>query len=240
MLDINFISLNGILFNNGGDDILIDDKHFKSLTFEVLNYLQNSNLEVNTLEVSMIYSDTFKDADTTRDLLQNAKIVLYRIQNNNLSIMFSGVVSDISTKTSSFTFKVKSDLYKIAISPVKRYSQKCRALFCDSACKLSIENYTYLALVKSVNGLAITLENELPKKNWSGGTVKILKNNQPISMAIRSVEGLEILLWQEAVGQISAGDSISVVASCDKSLNICSEVYNNAINFQGEPFIGKV
>jgi hypothetical protein len=54
MMDIDFISLNGMFFNNGEGSVLIDGKNFRSLTFEVINYLQNSNLKPNTLEVNMI------------------------------------------------------------------------------------------------------------------------------------------------------------------------------------------
>jgi len=77
----------------------------------------------------------------------------------------------------------------------------------------------------------------LPAKEWQNGLVKINKNGKIILLSVRGVNHKEILFFDTIPGVVTGGDIVSITASCSKTLKECSEIYNNAINFQGEPFI---
>ncbi len=46
-----------------------------------------------------------------------------------------------------------------------------------------------------------------------------------------------VVLLRPAIGAITAGDTFSILAGCDRSIGTCAAKFNNAINFKGEPFL---
>jgi uncharacterized phage protein (TIGR02218 family) len=237
MQEVILLSINGAFFNNTESEIIYDNKNFKSLTFEVTNHLQNSNLQPDTFEVKAIFSEDFPDANTVQTVLKNTEVVVSSLVENQTTILITGVIFEISTKTSSFTFKVKSELYKLNTQITKKYSGKCRASFCDANCQLLIVNHTHTGIVEEKYSHSIILNEVLPTKEWRNGLVKINKNGKIILLSIRGVNNAEILFFDAIPSVITSGDVVSITASCNKTLKECSEIYNNAINFQGEPFI---
>ncbi len=86
-----------------------------------------------------------------------------------------------------------------------------------------------------------SIENlSLSKKRFDYGLAIFYSgDNQGISMEIKSCNSDDnnIKLALPLPYNIKIGDTFKMIAGCDKNFNTCSKVYNNALNFRGEPHI---
>jgi uncharacterized phage protein (TIGR02218 family) len=61
--------------------------------------------------------------------------------------------------------------------------------------------------------------------------------NNGLSAEVKESRGSEIILALPMPYPITAGDSYTLQQGCDKTIGTCSNRYNNAINFRGEPHV---
>ncbi|MBL0319310.1 MAG: phage BR0599 family protein [Alphaproteobacteria bacterium] len=44
-------------------------------------------------------------------------------------------------------------------------------------------------------------------------------------------------MWQKSGNNIVIGNTFNAIAGCDKTIGACSTLFNNAVNFHGEPYV---
>jgi len=62
----------------------------------------------------------------------------------------------------------------------------------------------------------------------SGGTVEVMEWDADTGT---------VTLLMGALYPIAAGDGVLIAPGCDKTFGTCRDVFNNAVNFRGEPFL---
>ncbi|MFT4967504.1 MAG: putative phage protein (TIGR02218 family) [Candidatus Deianiraeaceae bacterium] len=236
-MNIIFISINGSLFNNSKQAITFEGQVYQALPFEVMYSMQNANLQPNTTNIRFIFNSIITDEEMVTNFLYKSEIIMWDIMDNIKKITFKGMAFDIKTYTSGYEAIVYGENYKLTAPLTKQYSEKCRATFCDSKCSLNIQNHTYVGVITAVRSHSIVLTASLPNKFWKNSTMIFVKNSTKALLTVRGVNGNEVLFLDPTHSSIQSGDTVSFQSACNKTLKTCIEIYNNAVNFRGEPFI---
>lgn len=231
MQNIYLIQTDNITINNSTDDVEYQNVRYKgSGNFNLIKCTWNANLLANQCEIEFIYSENLYSKDEIFNTFYNKNICVSSMRENGYNICITGVVYNIQTQTGSFTIQIQSNLYKLSQQMAHKYSQLCRASFCDENCGLSIAQYTHTDVVTSVDGQNVAISQQIPQRMWSDGACyiggKIYKINNAMGQIITLFENPEC----------SIGDAIKIIPLCNKTLKTCI-AYNNVVNFQGEPFI---
>ncbi len=166
----------------------------------------------------------------------------------NIEIGF-GSKNNINTIYSFFIGNIVSTIYnpnniEIDIMPIvynlKRgigdfFSNLCRAEFCDLQCKLDKKNFSFTGSIISANGRNL-IGNHVSQNvgYFINGVISFANGN---SFRILNDMNNIILIATIPDNPINVGDTYNIVAGCDKSVNNCRNIFNNIVNFRGEPFI---
>lgn len=237
MKEILLLSIGENLYNNTNSVIVFNGKTYNSLLFEISSIQRNANMKPDEVIFKVVYGKVVPNSQTVMQLFESRTFELSKLINGQMDIVMHGVISNIQTKTTGAEIAGQSMLYKLKRPITQRYSQKCRASFCDAECSLAIENHTHTVFVSSVKLNNITVSDDLPLKYWQNSLAQISVLGTVHYMPVRGVNGREVLFFDALPTGVQVGDEIKVQASCSKLLATCAEIYNNAVNFRGEPFI---
>ncbi|MDZ5760930.1 DUF2163 domain-containing protein [Lyticum sinuosum] len=177
-----------------------------------------------------------------------------------------GIIGKIEIHGQQFIAEVKGLTQNFLSDIGEVYSPLCRVKFCDKKCSLKIEKYLISDMIISgLESYSIfksqslhdyftnfsnlntnnffNLNNDSKNKNLlkiiSNGYIKFKSGkNINIEFEIKSVSYKgEIMLHLAPFHQVNLGDLFDIYCGCDKSFSTCSKVFNNALNFRGEPHI---
>ena len=133
------------------------------------------------------------------------------------------------------------------------FQHGCDAQFGDARCAASAAAFTANALVSSAYGARLNVSGlgsyaddwfTRGRLNFTStanrGRVLDIKRHRVLAT------GVEIDLWMAPKFLVSVGETVSLVAGCDKQLATCTSKFSNAVNFRGFPhmpgndFVSKV
>lgn len=232
MQDIFLFSTDNIRINNSNEDITYRGAVYKGDGgFEIVRHIQNTNLQLDECTMKCVYTEHFPTKESAAKLYSvETKIV--HISEGHGQIIIEGIAGDIKTATTGFEITIFSNLYKLRQSLAKKYSQMCRASFCDNNCGLNIAEQRHKNIVLHTEGNIVMLQKDVPGKLWGNG---ILTTSDGGKYPVKNVDGRAVMLFENAA--IAKNTKVVITPFCDKTLKTCTECYDNAINFQGEPFI---
>ena len=236
-----------IAFNNSSQDIFFDNityiasggfddenKNFYSdLTSgesNIVGFLDNDKIKLEEIisgkfddaivEIFFINIDTKERINITEGQIKSTKIVDGKVY------IAIGSVLDVLDKNIGDIF-----------------SPMCRAKFCDNKCGLNIENYTFYGEISSIkNETEFICDNEdiknKEKNYFKYGVITFLNGkNKDQSTEIKQSFSNTLILATKLTYNLNIGDSFKITAGCDKDFKTCCNIFDNAINFRGEPFI---
>lgn len=159
--------------------------------------------------------------------------------------MFRGKISTAGvTNSGRASFQIEgfaSDLMELV---VETYSMTCPVSLGDARCQKNLDDFTFSATVDTViSRSAFTLTITAPDAvdGWfANGALKFSSGaNDGFAFDIRNwnQESARVDLWLPAIADVEVGDTLTIVAGCDKQAKTCSEKFDNIINFQGFPFL---
>lgn len=148
-----------------------------------------------------------------------------------------GYVANTRSVNDKLIFEVRGVSDFMNFSLTENYSNSCRAKFGDHRCRINTDDYTFDGVVTEVlNNCSFMAEiNQTREASLSGGIITFAQGGG--SMYVQSYLDKKIIMTNSLNFKIKKGDDFKIRASCDKSLSSCVEVFNNALNFRGEPYI---
>ena len=142
----------------------------------------------------------------------------------------------------AFTAEVRSIANDLD-QPFGRYFQSaCAADLGDGRCGVDISQPAFraTATIAATDGrLSFTLPIANFADAWFSQGVATFNSGAntgqsfPIKGHTNSVAGATIALWTPLGGVIAIGDSVTLVAGCDKRMATCNGKFNNVVNFRG-------
>lgn len=223
------LTIDNIVYNSSCGFDGNNEKFYNDLTSgesNIVGFIENNNINIDevlsgkfdsaNIEIFFINTETFEKIHITKGYIKSINLIDGKILINISSVL------DVLDKN---------------IGEV--YSPMCRAGFCDKKCSLNIDDFSFNGVVvevKSDTEFLCSGDDIINKeKNYFKYGVVYFENNQ--SMEVKQSFNNNIILSSRLNYNIKVGDSFKIIAGCDKTFDTCCNVFNNAINFRGEPFI---
>jgi uncharacterized phage protein (TIGR02218 family) len=205
-----------------------------------------SNMDIDV----MIDDDSITSADLQNNRFENARVELFIAywSNRNIGTLPLRVswMGELKLDGNKFKVDLRGIAQRLAQVTVSSTSLECRWSFCDqnttgkSFCGLDPVDYTSTFTVTNVES-SDTFSVNIPDQNhgnyyqWGKATF-LTGNNENISMEILRQYNDRVQLFLPMDRPIQVGDTVELIAGCDKTLTSCRG-FNNARRFGGEPFI---
>lgn len=214
-----------------------------------------NNAEVSNQDFVAAFVVDLEEEDIANGLYNEASFDILYVDwanpaNGSLTV-FAGVMGNIQWSREGFRCDIFNLMYKLDGVIGTIVTPKCRhQLFSQigddpwqvGSCKLSAASHTYTGTVNTVTTQKLSftetgvtagadvLSNGV--LTWTSG----LNNGAKYEVKGNTTSAIDLFL--PTVYSIQAGDTFSVTAGCDKTLETCRDTFNNVINFGGFPFKG--
>lgn len=208
------------------------------------------SLEADNMSISGIYKpDQITETELHAGLYDHAEVEVFLAFANGTT---SGTISLCAGHFGDVTMSGDGDGgYKIDLEGLSHAldtsigeitSAGCRATFGDSRCKANLATWrhTYtLAAVESAKRMTITLPSALPAgSTYAQGKFEVMSGTAAgLEGEIKDWDGASMTLYLPLETAPVAGDSVRLTAGCDHTRDVCYAVFNNVLNFRGEPDI---
>jgi uncharacterized phage protein (TIGR02218 family) len=209
------------------------------------NQLDNqSNSSAASIDISGVLDhEMIKEEDLTYGLYDHAEIEVFLVDytqpENEKIVLKHGFFSEISLQGNKFTATVHGLANKLEQQIGSVFSPLCRTEFCDVKCGLDKSKFTVKAVVaKVISKLKFEVEMESCDFNFAHGLLLIESGrNKGLKREVLSCEEGVVTILTQFPMPLEAGDECIMTAGCDKTFTTCRKIYNNAVNFRGEPHI---
>lgn len=204
---------------------------------------KTATLDADSVEVTGVLSHAaISSTDLMAGRYDNAAVRVGLVDWNTLEhqLVYSGSIGTVSGDDNTFSAELRSLKADLQQDFIPRTSPSCRADFCGPGCGLSAPLYTHEGLVEAcdVTSQAVTLSGPFTASALVGGSLRWLDGayaGQVIGVV--GLLGGAVVLDSPIDAGVTAGTRVLLREGCDRTLQTCSSRFNNAVNFQGEPFL---
>jgi uncharacterized phage protein (TIGR02218 family) len=205
-----------------------------------------ADLKADNLEIQGVLNNNLL---TTEELLagrfNNAKVEVFFVNYQNPDedriFIHQGYLGQVKMGNGYFIAIVEGEMAKFDNTIGNVYSPLCRAQFCDSKCKISIQAVTQTSsITKIINNHIFYSDDQLNEEVnlFTGGSLKFLSGlNKGAIIPVKNYHRNIIELAFPPFNAVYIGDEFSITQGCDKTFYTCSVRYKNAKNFRGEPHL---
>lgn len=234
-------------FTSAADDVTIGSQLYTSAqglnisSIEVSAGFAVDNLELTTLDDGTV----FTKADVLSGVWRNADFVISRYNwqtpTDGVEVRMAGTVGEVNMHRGYITAELRG-LQQYLQQPIGSVSSKtCRARLGDALCAKDLTVFTHTGTVTSAASNQVFTASAMAQAadyfaegilTWTGGV------NSGLIVKVKGyTAGKVFTLMLPMLQTITAGDTFSVVAGCQKRLTDCTTKFNNVLNFQGEPHL---
>ncbi len=224
------------LLTSRGQNVKIGDKVFISNSGLHIIRADFNDCAKDFMQIGGIYEEKGIIKD---DFLENStvNISVYDFSAKTLTPWVTLYCSKVISVDFSFILVLESISKLLDKEIVSYYSPKCRAKFCDVKCKLNKfdfeKEYEIEKIIK--NNIHLLKNYNLSSGYYSRGEVNFLEYN--FNTSIRDSIDNILILDTIIPDRVKTAKRVLVVSGCDKHISTCCKIFNNAINFRGEPFM---
>jgi uncharacterized phage protein (TIGR02218 family) len=237
-------------FTDHDRDLAFDGTAFEAATGFTASEIKDAlGLSVDNLEVSSaLKSDRLNEDDLAAGLYDDAIVEIWRVNwtdTDQRVLMRSGSLGEVRRSGAAFTAEVRGLAHYLQQPKGRLYQSACDADLGDVRCGIDLDNPAF-------RGAGTVLAAASPRLFTASGLAAFAAGwftrglvtftsgaNAGRSHEVKrhTLAGTEatIELWQPMASAISAGDTFTVTAGCDKQLATCKARFANAANFRGFP-----
>lgn len=236
--------------------------HDSELTFEGVTFkadtgmtaralAQTSGLSVDNTEALGALSDaSVTEADILAGRFDGALVRSWLVnwaEPEDRLLQFTGSFGEISRTGGAFEAELRGLTEALNQPQGAVYQSTCPAVLGDDRCKFDVNTEGYIAelIVENIeDGRVFTFAglSDFEPRWFEGGTLQMLSGdatgligvvkNDRYDDGIRTVE-----VWESLRADVASGDSLTLIAGCDKRSETCRVKFNNYNNFRGCPHI---
>jgi uncharacterized phage protein (TIGR02218 family) len=162
-------------------------------------------------------------------------VTIFRLEGPDVLVYWKGRV--VSTRSSDWECIVECESVFTSMRRTgvrARYQIQCRHALYGTSCGVDKNNFAVVGTVTDVGttSLVVTGADAQPDGYYIGGMVEY----NGVFRFIVGHTGTTINLWRQ-FNEVSADDSVTLYPGCDRSLAMCDERFNNAVNHGGFPWL---
>ena len=202
-------------------------------------------LSVDNLEAEgALRSDRLSEARLRAGDFDHAEIDVWRVnwQDPNQRVLLRhGHLGEVTSGDGAFKAEIRGLTHLLGQTRGRLFQYGCDAELGDARCGMLLAGFTAMATVVSVENAALMVSGLAADDDWATrGTVEMTSGALAgkrfgIKRQRQAGAHTRLDLWQMLPDGITAGDTVQVVAGCDKQFATCHGKFANAINFQGFP-----
>jgi len=234
-------------FTSGPRDVLIQGLQYNATQGLLVSDLEThagfavDNLELTTLDDGSL----FKQNEVFGGVWRNCKFWIYRFNFQNVSdgleTLFVGTLGDITMQLGAVKVELRGLQAAFQQSIGAIVSASCRARLGDALCRVDLAPLTATGMITSGTSRRIfdVLAFNQPQDYFTEGMVTFTSGAcKGMSAKVKFSDGNQLELQLPLPSDLTAGDTLVAIPGCRKRyLEDCTQRFNNALNFQGEPHL---
>jgi uncharacterized phage protein (TIGR02218 family) len=192
----------------------------------------------------MLTAGSITEADILAGKYDFAKIEVFAINYRDGSYgkihLRRGWLGEVEIRGGEFIAEIRGLTQKLSQHIGELYSPMCRAQFGDAKCGKNLAAYTFTGTVTVATSQSQFKDSSRTEisGHFAYGKVTFTSGaNAGLSAEIKESRGAEIVLALPLPFPIAVGNSYTIQQGCDKTISTCTNRYNNAENFRGEPHV---
>ncbi len=229
-----------------------DGLEFKADTgLTALAVEQSTGLSVDNTEALGAISDvSVRAEDIEAGRFDGAEVTAWLVNWADTDMrwmQFRGTIGELRRTGNAFQAELRG-LTEVLNQPTGRVFQKpCTAVLGDDACRFATSEPGYWVEreVEVIEDGLVLRWTQLPgfEPGWfERGRLSVLSGSAKglwglIKRDVNDGDERIIKLWEPMRGSLQAGDSVKLLAGCDKRMETCRLKFNNLLNFRGFPDI---
>jgi len=200
---------------------------------------------VDNLDVSGVFSSAaLTDTDLELGRYDDARLTIFRVNWADVSMgkqhLASGIIGRVTRTDSAFSAELRGLKHRLQRQATAIFSPHCRARLGDKKCRVNLAQHQHrMQVVAQTGPTTFTLSDPaLPDGTLNYGTLRWLDG--PLTgqdSVILSQTGMTIDLDAPVKEALTLPLDVRVTAGCDKRLATCRDVFSNALNYRGEPYV---
>jgi hypothetical protein len=197
-----------------------------------------TELNGNTYPVTVISTTTFSIGTNTTGYGTYLALGECRLPETSWGYR-KGHIGQININGQSFGAEFMGLGKQLEKGLLRPYLPSCPALLGDTECGVNLATYTHTGTLGTVDSSGLTL-TDAARIEAAGyfdyGLITMTSGDSSgYSMEIKSYTPGTFVLQQPLPFGVSAGDTYSARAGCDKTKATCKNTFNNLVNFRGFP-----
>lgn len=239
-------------FTDHDKDLLVDGVACRADTGMTARALQQTTgLSVdNTEAFGALSAVAITESDLEAGRYDGAEIQAYLVNwaaQQDFVVQFRGQLGEISRVDGSFKAELRGLTDLLNRPHGMAYTPNCSAVLGDDRCRFNLAQPGYFVQlqVEAVEDCRIFTFRDFPSfdDRWfEGGRFEVTTGaaaGLTGAVKIDRLDGLErrVELWQSLRAGVTTGDSVRILAGCDKTTSTCRAKYANFLNFRGFPHI---
>lgn len=234
------------------DVVVSGQTYYRDDSLQVAAITSSANNGIQSTNCNVIFSDAgIAEIEVARGLYDKAVVEFAIVDYTDTSlgkiILLTGLMSTITVSNRrSGQFEIRGLLTRGDTRIGEYYTAQCRADLGDTRCTVPLTSFTDTAIITHVTSqtnFRALLSNSAANGFYSLGVAKFTSgDNNGVNMELLSQVNYSagehtLVLALRMPFDIQAGDSLDLVAGCDKRIATCIAKFNNVKNFRGEPFV---
>lgn len=233
-------------FTSHDRDIVVDGNQYKAANAMTPSAVSSqSGLTVDNMDFEGILNPAgLTQEDVMSGRYDHAEIIIFMV--NYLSPetgklhLKTGWLGEVTLRGNQFVAEMRGISARLQQTIGEVYTNSCRAALGDARCGVNLSAYTFTGAVSTVETNFSFKDSSKTQSNgyFSGGVITFTSGeNAGLSMEVRDFAATGFTLFLPLPHAIQLGDTYQVTAGCDKQFDTCINLFNNAINFRGEPHV---
>jgi len=233
-------------FTDHDKDIIVDGFTYAASTgFTATTVESKSDFSVDNLDLEgVLDSAEITESDILNGKYDYAEVEIFMVNYEDLSqgriYLKRGRMGEVKVSRSQFVAELRGLSQHLQQHIGRLYTPSCDAVLGDSRCKKALGSFSFSATVTSVTDRQKFKCSTLAQAAgyFTGGQVTFTSGgNDDLKMEVKEFEATQVVLALPMPNTIEVGDTITIVAGCDKTAATCKAKFNNLINFRGFPDI---
>jgi uncharacterized phage protein (TIGR02218 family) len=234
-------------FTSFSRDLVVDGITYKASTGFTPTAIETSaGLAVDQLEVEAILNDTsITEADLQAGKYDYAAIEIFLVNYQDLTqgklVLRTGTLGEVTVRKGVFVAEIRglSQAFQRQIGEL--YSPTCRVKrLGDNRCKIDLAPYTHTLTVSAVTNQRSFAHAASLKQDgyFQMGLVEWLTGaNAGLEIEVKTYASGVFTLVQAMPYTIAVGNTFKAIRGCNRTFETCRTVFNNVLNFRGEPHL---
>lgn len=204
-------------------DITIEGITYKSQSgFFSSSIESTASVSIDNLEIGgFLNSESISKEEILSGLYDNAFLDIFIVNYQDVS----QVIAEVRGLSEKLTNKIGN-----------LYSPTCRAQFGGKECKVKNTHELKCKIISVINKSQIEIDKNIDNSLYNYGVINIsdAKQNQFIPIKSCNYNTINLMF---ALPKLKLPATCIIYSGCDKTFSTCCNVYNNGLNFRGEPHV---